>query len=149
MPFDFGARVQIPQGLTSLDVDLAGVRRGLRKMASEVRSEARRELNRDEVSKPGEPPGRRTGTLRSSIQIITSRARTEKRTLNVWARLQYSSRLTAKNGAFYAAPLMYGRKDGRLQARLNVLPAVQEARSELYEERMEQLLIDSIKGWGD
>lgn len=148
MSSDFVVSAKIPAGLTTLDFDAKAVRSGLRRMAQQVRKDARQALSKRQVSAPGEAPGYRTGNLRKSIQIVTSRASREKRTNNIWARLQYGSKLKDKNGAFYAGPLMHGRHDGTLQARMNVLPAMQELRKSEFTAELDELLIDNIKGWG-
>ena len=149
MGFDVTVRAQIPEGLTHLDFDVAQVRKGLRAMAAGLRPEARRELSKKQISKPGEAPGRRTGNLARSIQVSASRARQERENRTAWARLEFGSKVTAKNGAYYPAPLIHGRRYGTLQPRLNVLPTVQARHRQEFESRLEDLLTDAIKGWGE
>ncbi len=149
MSSDFAVSAQIPKGLTALDFDTKAVRQGLRRMAAQVRKDARAELSVKRRSKAGEAPGRLTGALRKSLQVVNSRPQAERRKNYIWARVQYGSKLKDKNGAFYAAPLMHGRRDGTLQARMNVLPAMQEQHRAQFSAELEDLLIDNIKGWGE
>ena len=62
------------RGAERIDFDRAPVRRSMRAAGREVRAEARRLVARDAISKAGEYPGRKTGTLARSIKESVSRS---------------------------------------------------------------------------
>lgn len=98
-------------GHSSIDFNRAIVNKGVRRAGNDVRNEARRLLARNAISKAGEFPGKQSGRLQRSIQILGAG--------NGWIRV--GPKRTSGMKVFYPAFLYYGvtgkprRKDHRAQ----------------------------------
>ncbi len=96
-----GQRVILPHGLDAMGFERKVVMRGLTDAARPVRLLAKKMLAKRRVSKAGEVPGRRTGTMWRHVKIHKSKSKDK-----FWTRVQIDTIKTAKT--WYPAPLMYG-----------------------------------------
>lgn len=86
-------------------------------------------------------PGKITGRLRKNIKIHKA-----KRKDRFWIRVQID---TFKDFPFwYPAPLMYGRKDGRLRPRRDAVVDSAEEIKEQSIKAIQNALDRALKGWG-
>lgn len=144
--------VQVLDGFRYPDFDKKALRKGMRSVGADVRKLARVRISRKTVSKPGEPPGKNTGTLLKSITAKVSRS-------------GFSVRINPKgeafSGAYYPAFVIYGhrgpgtdsadqrskKRTGRKVAapRENFLAKVAEDYVPTFENKMQDIMLEALK----
>lgn len=105
MPPTLRIKAQIKTPLEFADFDKKAVRKGMRTIGSDVRKIARKLVSHRGVSRPGEYPGKRTGTLQKSIGSRVSRSGFSVAVAN-YAKGKPAS--VFEDRGFYPSPVLHG-----------------------------------------
>lgn len=144
--------VRTPDGFTFWDFEKKVIKSELRKTGNDVAKEARQRISKRAVSKPGEPPGRDSGVMHSSIRVSVRKS----------GRAVYVRPIkTSKMRVFYPAFVVYGHRGPRTDSdnqqskkrkgnkvalpRENFIAVVAEEYRKRFQDRMEDAFVKGIK----
>lgn len=144
--------VKVIDGFQYPDFDKRAVKKGMRKVGQSVAKLAKSRISKRIVSKPGDPPGRKTGNLYKSIKPTVSRS---------GFSVRINPRGSSFAGAYYPAYVIYGHRgpgsdsksqrgkirSGRKVAepRENFLVKAAEEYAPEFETTMQEILLEALK----
>lgn len=129
------------QGHSKIDFDVPIVKRALLRQARDVQKQARRLVARKALSQAGQNPGKVTGSLQKSIDLVKP-----KHPKGLWFRVEPTTQGIKKTGKiYYPAILYYGSRKRNIAKRANYMAEALRMKKDAVREVLLEALAQALK----